>query len=133
VAPGRVVCQAPAGPDDPNAAILDAIAARLGAATDAAGRRLEVVRIPGVVLYHNALGEVSPASHMNFVIGNGVVVAPVYGTPTQDAALAALSAVFPERKVVGVSSRGLLGSGDAGGGSFHCITQQEPRDLEPQA
>jgi agmatine deiminase len=133
VAPGRVVCQAPAGPDDPNAAILDAIAARLGAATDAAGRRLEVVRIPGVGLYHNALGEVSPASHMNFVIGNGVVVVPVYGTPTQDAALAALSAVFPERKVVGVSSRGLLGSGDAGGGSFHCITQQEPRDLEPQA
>lgn len=133
VAPGHVVCQAPAGPDDPNAAILDAIAARLGAETDAAGRTLEVVRIPGVGLYHNAQGGVSPASHMNFAIANGVVVVPVYGTPTQDAALAALSTVFPDRKVVGVSSRGLLGAGDAGGGSFHCITQQEPRDLEPQA
>jgi agmatine deiminase len=133
VAPGRVVCQAPAGPDDPNAAILDAIAARLAAATDAAGRRLEVIRIPGVGRYRNALGEVSPASHMNFIIGNGVVVVPVYGTPTQDAALAALSEVFPDRKVLGVPSRGLLGCGDAGGGSFHCITQQEPRDLEPEA
>ncbi len=133
VAPGRVVCQAPAGPDDPNAAVLDAIAARLADATDAAGRRLEVIRIPGVGLYRNALGEVSPASHMNFIIGNGVVVVPVYGTPTQDAALAALSEVFPDRKVLGLSSRGLLGCGDAGGGSFHCITQQEPRDLKPEA
>ena len=51
---------------------------------------------------------------------------PVYGTPTQDEALEALQAVFPDRKVIGVPSRGLLGAGDAGGGSFHCITQQEP-------
>lgn len=129
VAPGRVVCQAPAGDDDPNAAILDAIAEQLLGATDAAGRTLEVIRIPGAGLYHNALGEVSPASHMNFIIANGVVVVPTYGTPTEAAALAALGEVFPDRKVVGVSSRGLLGCGEAGGGSFHCITQQEPRAL----
>ena len=126
VAPGRVVCQAPAGPDDPNAATLDAIASTLSSATDAGGRRLEVVRIPGPGLYRNALGEIAPASHMNFVIANGVVVVPVYGTPTQAAALEALEAVFPGRQVVGVPSRGLLGCGEAGGGSFHCITQQEP-------
>jgi agmatine deiminase len=126
VAPGRVVCQAPAGPDDPNAATLDAIARTLSSATDAGGRRLEVVRIPGPGLYRNALGEIAPASHMNFVIANGVVVVPIYGTPTQAAALTALQAVFPGRRVVGVSSRGLLGCGEAGGGSFHCITQQEP-------
>lgn len=126
VAPGRVVCQAPAGADDPNAETLDAIARTLEAAVDAAGRKLEVVRIAGVGRYRNALGGVSPASHMNFIIANGVVVVPVYGTPTQDAAVAALAQVFPGRKVIGLSSRGLLGAGDAGGGSFHCITQQEP-------
>lgn len=126
VAPGRVVCQAPAGPDDPNRDTLDAIASALHAATDARGRPLEVVRIPGVGLYRNSLGEIAPASHMNFIIANGVVVVPVYGTPSQPAALAALADVFPGRKVVGVNSRGLLGAGDAGGGSFHCITQQEP-------
>ena len=126
VAPGRVVCQAAAGPDDPNAATLDQIAATLACATDAAGRRLEVIRIPGAGLYHNALGEVSPASHMNFIIANGVVVVPVYGTATQQAALDALQAVFPDRKVIGVPSKGVLGAGEAGGGSFHCITQQEP-------
>jgi len=126
VAPGRVVCQAPAGPDDPNAATLDAIAATLATATDAAGRKLDVIRIPGVGLYRNALGEISPASHMNFIIANGVVVVPIYGTETEAAALQALQQVFPDRAVVGVSSRGLLGCGEAGGGSFHCITQQEP-------
>ncbi len=127
VGPGRVVCQAPAGDDDPNRVTLDAIAATLEGATDSSGRRLQVTRIPGVGLYRNALGEVSPASHMNFVIANGLVVVPVYGTPTEEAALAGLRAVFPDHKVIGVSSRGLLGCGTAGGGSFHCITQQEPR------
>ena len=127
VAPGRVVCQAASGPDDPNAETFDAIAAELSSATDAAGRKLDVVRIPSVGLHRNPLGEISPASHMNFVIANGVVVVPVYGTATQSAALEALQAVFPNRKVVGVSSNGLLGAGEAGGGSFHCITQQEPR------
>ncbi|MEQ1651674.1 MAG: agmatine deiminase family protein [Hyphomicrobium sp.] len=127
VAPGRVVCQAPAGPNDPNAATLDAIAATLAAAIDAAGRKLDVVRIPSVGLYKNRLGEISPASHMNFVIANGVVVMPVYGTPTEAAAIKAMQAVFPEHKVIPVSSRGLLGAGEVGGGSFHCITQQEPR------
>ncbi|WP_041321456.1 agmatine deiminase family protein [Hyphomicrobium denitrificans] len=126
VGPGRVVCQAPAGPDDPNAATLDAIAATLARETDAVGRKLNVIRVPGVGLYRNALGEISPASHMNFVIANGVVVVPIYGTETEAAALRALQAVFPDRAIVGVSSRGLLGCGDAGGGSFHCITQQEP-------
>lgn len=126
VAPGRVVCQAPAGPDDPNAETLNAIAATLAASTDAAGRKIDVIRIPGVGLYRNPIGEISPASHMNFIIGNGVVVVPVYGTDTQAAALEALQSVFPGRKVVGVSSRGLLGHGEYGGGSFHCITQQEP-------
>lgn len=126
VAPGRVVCQAPAGPDDPNAGILNAIAAKLEGATDCKGRKLDVVRVPGVGLYRNALGEISPASHMNFLIANDVVVVPIYGTATEADALKALQAVFPTRAVVGVSSRGLLGCGEAGGGSFHCITQQEP-------
>lgn len=126
VAPGRVVCQAPFGEDDPNAETLDAIARVLGESKDASGRTLDVIRIPGAGAYINAAGEISPASHMNFIIANGVVVVPVYGTPSQEAALAALADVFPDRKVVGVPSRGLLGCGDAGGGSFHCITQQEP-------
>jgi agmatine deiminase len=125
-APGKVVCQSPGGADDPNVETLNAIAATLESATDARGRKLEVVRIPGVGLYRNALGEIAPASHLNFVIANGVVVVPVYGTRNEGLALDALRGAFSGRKIVGVRSRGLLGQGDAGGGSFHCITQQEP-------
>ncbi len=126
VAPGRVVCQTAVGPDDPNRDTLEAIARTLRAANDAAGGKLDVIPIPGVGKYINARGEISPASHMNFLIANGVVVVPVYGTPTEQAALDALQTVFPDRRVVGLSSRALLGCGEAGGGSFHCITQQEP-------
>jgi agmatine deiminase len=126
VKPGRVVCQSPADANDPNAATLDQVARTLDRTADATGRQLDVVRIPGVGLYRNALGEISPASHMNFVIGNDAVIIPVYGTPTQDPAIQALQAVFPDRKVIGLPSRGLLGCGAAGGGSFHCITLQEP-------
>ena len=126
VGPGRVVCQAPADASDPNAHILDAIADGLSRQTDAAGRTLEVIRIPGPGSVTDAAGEVLPASHMNFIIANEVVVVPVYGTATEAAALDALRAVFPDRTVHGVRSSGLLGSGGAGGGSFHCITQQEP-------
>jgi agmatine deiminase len=126
VGPARVVCQSPAGPDDPNAEAFDAIACVLERAIDAAGRRLELIRIPGPGLVHDSLGGIAPASHLNFIIANGVVVVPVYGTTTQDTALAALQSVFPNRKVIGVPSRGLLGGGDAGGGSFHCISVQVP-------
>jgi agmatine deiminase len=126
VAPGRVVCQAPAGSDDPNAEVLHDIARALAAATDASGRPLEVIRIPSPGLVIDDTGEIAPASHVNFVIANGVVVVPTYATPSAGRAVEALRAVFPDRNIVGIDSRALLGSGDAGGGSFHCITREEP-------
>jgi agmatine deiminase len=126
VAPGRVVCQAPAADDDPNAEVFDDIAHALEAATDAGGRRLDVIRIPSPGLVIDDAGEIAPASHVNFVIANGIVVVPVYGTQSAEPAVEALQAVFPGRKVVGLPSRALLGSGNAGGGSFHCITREEP-------
>ena len=126
VGEGRVVCQAPSGSEDPNGKTLDAIARVLERETDADGRALDVVRVPGTGRYVDRAGDVAPASYMNFVIANGIVVVPVYGTATQDSAIEVLADVFADRRVVGIPSRGLLGGGGAGGGSFHCITQQEP-------
>ena len=126
VAPGRVVCMAPSGPDDPNRAVLDRIAAELSAMRDARGRALEVVRIPSPGRVVGRVGEdedVMPASHVNFYVGDEAVVVPVYGTAWDEAAVAALAPLFPGRRVVGRRCRTIL----EGGGGFHCITQQEPR------
>lgn len=122
LAPGVVACQAPADADDPNAARLDEIADFLKAQRDARGRMLQVVRIPSPGCVENGDGEIVPASHMNFLIGNATVVVPTYGTPSAQAAVDALKPFFPGRNVVGLSSRHIL----SGGGSFHCITQQQP-------
>jgi agmatine deiminase len=121
VAPGKVVCQSAWGDDDPNADVLDEIALTLAAMTDARGRKLDVIRIPSPGLVVDEDGDAIPASHMNFLIGNSTVVVPIYSGSGDDA-VNALAPLFPGRRVVGLSSHAIL----TGGGSFHCITQQEP-------
>lgn len=117
VAPGVVACPVAFGSDDPNTEVYDACARDLAAAG------FEVVRIPSPGRLDDEDGEPIPASHMNFLIANGAVVVPTYGNDTA-ARLAgeALAGVFPGREVVLLPSTAIL----SGGGSFHCITQQEP-------
>ncbi|MBL8548878.1 MAG: agmatine deiminase family protein [Hyphomonadaceae bacterium] len=121
VGDARVVCQAPGG-DDPNAEVLDDIAHALAGMEDAQGRKLEVVRIPSPGLVQDEDGGAMAASHMNFLIGVGTVVVPVYNA-RGEGAVEALKGVFPDHRVIGLKSNAIL----SGGGSFHCITQQEPR------
>jgi agmatine deiminase len=116
VAPDTVVCQSASGDDDPNASLYDSIAEQLRAMD------LSIQRIPSPGKICNTDGEVMPASHMNFIIGNEVVVVPTYNEQYGAGAVSALQKLFKGRKVVAVASNHLL----TGGGSFHCITQQEP-------
>ena len=123
VAPGVVACPMSYGRSDPNSTIYDETAKLLGAAKDVRGRSLQVMRIPSPGLIQGPDHRAVPASHMNFVVANEAVIVPLYADERiSGMALDAVQSLFPERKVVGLPSTALL----SGGGSFHCITQQEP-------
>jgi len=123
--PGTVVCMQARQSDDPNAAVMDEIARSLESAHDAQGRRLRVVRVPSPGPVLDEEGEVMPASYMNFYVANHGVVVPVYGTPWDERAVDEIAALFPGRRTVGLPAKAIL----SGGGAFHCITQQEPREV----
>ena len=116
----------PAGDDDPNAEILGTIEKALSAASDAQGRKLEVATVPSPGRAEIE-GRPVAASHMNFYIANRSVVLPVYGTLTGDGApgleaLSVLKTLIDRPHFCAVDSTHIL----AGGGSFHCISQQQP-------
>ena len=114
VAPGTVAL--PMGEaGDPNVTVFDDARARLRAAG------LAVVDIPSVGRFEMD-GEIVPASYMNWIVANGQVVVPLYGAPSDAAAVAAVKRCFPRHRVTGLAANHIL----TGGGSFHCITQQVP-------
>jgi agmatine deiminase len=122
VAPGVVACPVAFGTDDPNEAVYNETARRLAGMKDSRGEPLKVVRIPSPGRIVDEDGEIIPASHMNFLIANKAVIVPLYEERSGEFAVQALQSMFPDRTVLGLPSRAVL----TGGGSFHCISQQEP-------
>ena len=126
-------------PKDPQYEISQEALACLEAATDAKGRKIEVVKFPqpsplhiseleaqGVDMDESSHGreegERMAGSYINFYIGNSVVVFPRLDKKHDECVKLLLQQQFPSRRVVGVSAREIL----LGGGNIHCITQQQP-------
>ena len=123
VAPGVVACPVAVGRGDPNDEVYDAVARALSEMTDATGAPLKLLRLPSPGFIGDEDEKPIPASHMNFLIANGAVIVPDYGNARAvDLVCQGLKTVFPGREIIPLSSIAIL----SGGGSFHCISQQEP-------
>ncbi len=68
-----------------------------------------------------------PCSYANFYIGNEVVLVPVFGAPSDAAALETLQRLFPGRRVRGIECADMVW----GLGALHCVTQQQPGTPPP--
>jgi agmatine deiminase len=91
-------------------------------ATDAQGRKFELIELYEASDAVDPKAEVFCASYTNFYIANGAIIMPAYGIAADQEAAAVLAKAFPGREVVPVQINHLA----HGGGGVHCITQQQP-------
>jgi agmatine deiminase len=127
LAPGKVLAQtAPPGTQEDkwlkkNLAVLEA-------ATDAEGRKLQVLKTPPIMPEiprpaQDGDDELVAFPYANLYHANGGAVVPLAGVPDSDEqVMARLREIITDRKVVGVP----IPTVHWGGGGIHCITQQMP-------
>ncbi|MCV2889697.1 agmatine deiminase family protein [Ruegeria aquimaris] len=95
----------------------------LAAATDASGRKLELVRLPEPIDIRGS-GNDFVASYVNYYVCNGAVIASHFGDDAADEeAQAILSDRYPGREIVMLDTDPV---GEAGGG-IHCATHEQPK------
>lgn len=138
VGPGRVVCGLELDPNSPEYTITHQHQTMLKRATDAKGRKLQVVPLVApdadnvykAVLKRNqwtasTFNEDSfAAGYIGFYLANDCVLMAAFGDPQADhAAFEVLSGLYPDRVVMQLPTDGLAN----GGGTIHCATQQQPR------
>ncbi|MDR0713465.1 MAG: agmatine deiminase family protein [Bacteroidales bacterium] len=85
------------------------------------GRQLNIIELPmpDPVIYQQ---QRLPASYANFYFTNDALIVPVFRRRQDEKALQILETCIPHRRVTGIDSTDLIW----GGGSFHCLSQQEP-------
>ena len=66
-----------------------------------------------------------PATYANFLIINGAVLMPFYGSPKDRLAEIQLQSAFPDREIIGIDCRPLIMQH----GSLHCVTMQFPKGV----
>ncbi|MER7706571.1 agmatine deiminase family protein [Kitasatospora sp. NPDC097605] len=120
-APGTVVVHTQPDPAHPDHEVCKENVEILKNATDARGRRLEVVEVPAPTVLE-ADGHWVDYSYINHYLCNGGVVLCAFGDERDEIAAGVFRRLFPERTVVLVDARTIFASG----GGIHCITQQQP-------
>ena len=103
------------GTGDPNAAIYADARHR----AEEAGVTVKEIPSPGRITSGD---HIEPASYANFAITSHLVVVPTFGSPHDEDGVAAIAELFPDRATIGLAGDAVL----AGGGGFHCASQQMP-------
>lgn len=116
VAPGRVAACVASPDDEANFATLRHNVETLRRAG------LDVIEVPVPADRRVFEGERLPLTYVNFCLVNGAVLVPQYGDKHDQRALRTIAEAFPDRQAVGLDSSAIITSG----GSFHCLTQQQP-------
>lgn len=120
--PGVIVSCICEDRDDPNYATMQNNLDILRSSKDEEGKSFSIIELPLPRRRLELEGERLAPTYANFYICNGLVVVPQYNDLNDAKALEILRPLFPGRKVVGLPGRALI----TGGGSFHCVTQQQP-------
>jgi agmatine deiminase len=122
IAPGVVLVQTARDEASPNHAICKENLRRLGEATDAKGRELEIIETDLLPYTRETEGPRAVVPYVNYYVVNGGIVAPMLGNPEDAEALPMLEALYADREVVGVPSTAIAHEG----GGIGCVTQQQP-------
>ncbi len=122
VSADSIVYQAAGDADDVNREELERMADELRALRTLDGRPYRLIALPWAGVHRNEDGDDLPASYANFLILNGAVLMPTYGSPADAVALDALRGALPEHDIVGVDCQALIRQY----GSLHCVTMNLP-------
>jgi agmatine deiminase len=126
VSPGTVAVHAQGDRDHPDAMVMAEQLEILRMATDARGRRFNIIEIPAPTHGWHSDGSLSDESYINFVMVNGGLVLCSFDDPIADERAHAMFArLYPQRVITSVPASPVF----ARGGGLHCITQQQPARL----
>lgn len=116
-------------PMDADFTELRAMEQELQAFRDPQGHPYRLIPLPTPSPALDENGARLPASYANFLVINGAVLVPTYDDRADDAALATLGGLFPDRAILPVDCRRLIRQG----GSLHCMSMQLMQDALPRA
>lgn len=108
--------------DDEHFDELQAMEKELRSFVTAEGKPYTLIPLPMADAVYSE-GYRLPATYANFLIINGAVLMPCYGTPRDEMAKQRLQKAFTDRTIVGIDCRPLIRQH----GSLHCTTMQYPQ------
>jgi agmatine deiminase len=112
---------APGEPEDEHTEALTLMQEELRAFRTLHGEPYRLIPLPMAdAVFHE--GERLPATYANFLIVNGAVLMPTYGSPKDELAAKQLKKAFPDREIVSINCLPLIRQH----GSLHCLTMQFP-------